>query len=54
MRRRFSKIDQSEFQSPVAAMFMTNPYQKNKTCAGNYRDIHCQFGFLFCISQEEI
>ena len=40
--------------SPVAAMFMTNQHQRNNTCTGIHMEHHCQFGFLFCISQEEV
>jgi hypothetical protein len=53
LRRRFKRLTNQKFQSPVAAMFMTNQHQGNNTCAGTHREHHCQFGFLFCISQEE-
>jgi hypothetical protein len=53
LRRRFKRLTNQKFQSPVAAMFMTNQHQGNNTCAGTHREHRCQFGFLFCISQEE-
>jgi len=48
------KLTNQKFQSPVAAMFMTNQHQRNNTCAVIHREHHCQFGFLVCISQEEV
>ena len=50
----FKRLTNQKFQSPVAAMFMTNQHQRNNTCARTHREHYCQFGFLFCIFQEEV